>query len=264
VFPLAMEGLIAHYGGALRHRKVIVHYNMLWMSSPKADLSSQKEEAFNHAALVPQAFGQVPCYRADAADRLGAVAERSIDFSAWVRHVDIAYFDQLSVPGWTLEEDGGDPPHYPHAWSSPLASIKMVVPGEPANDPQRGPSSRRHRPWNSSGQAPTRFEWVGLATSLQWKAFQRSIKLLRDRGCDVMVIVGPFNEYMVAEDQRPEFRHMRDGIRDWLESHGVAHIIPETLPSDLYADASHPLTGGYALLASQIWKDPEFRRWLAR
>src|SRR2546426_96721 len=56
LFPLALEGLINYYGTPLQHRKVIVHCNVLWMSSPKADLSSDKEEQFNHAHLVPQFF----------------------------------------------------------------------------------------------------------------------------------------------------------------------------------------------------------------
>jgi hypothetical protein len=42
----------------------------------------------------------------------------------------------------------------------------------------------------------------------------------------------------------------------------VAYLEPETLPSALYADASHPLTDGYALLAHEIDTDPTFRRWL--
>jgi len=30
----------------------------------------------------------------------------------------------------------------------------------------------------------------------------------------------------------------------------------------LYADASHPLTGGYALLAQRICRDEVFRKWM--
>src|SRR2546426_8930691 len=32
LFPLAFEGLIRDYGKPLRHRKVLLHYNVLWMS----------------------------------------------------------------------------------------------------------------------------------------------------------------------------------------------------------------------------------------
>jgi hypothetical protein len=263
VFPLAMEGLIAHYGAALQHRKVIVHCNVLWMSSPKADLSTKEEQTFNHAQLVPQLFTPMPCYRADASARLDAVASTSIGLLGWANHIDSVYYDHLSIPRWTLEEDGSDPPRSPNAWRNPLSRINLKVPGEPENDPLRGPTSPRHRPWNAKGSAPAHFDWVSLDESLQWKAFQRTVGLLRSRGCDVLVILGPFNEHMVAEDQRPTYRKLREGIAAWLASRHVACVVPETLPANLYADASHPLTDGYALLARHIERDPEFQRWLA-
>jgi hypothetical protein len=262
LFPLALEGLIDYYGAALDHRKLIVHCNVLWMSSAKADLSVNKEESFNHPRLVPQFFPRLPCYRADAAERLNAVVERSVGFFGWVGHVEAAYFDQRSIPRWTLEEAAGDPPRYPNAWRNPLAQITLTVPGDPPDDPQRGPSSPRHKPWTAGGAATTYFDWVSLDASLQWRAFQRVIRLLRGRGNEVLVILGPFNEHMVAEEQRGAFRRLRDGIAAWLAANGVAHVTAETLPSQLYADASHPLTDGYALLAKRICRDTAFRQWL--
>jgi hypothetical protein len=133
-----------------------------------------------------------------------------------------------------------------------------------ANDPQRGLRSPRHRPWTASGGQPTHFEWVALDTSMQWAAFQRLVRLLRQRGNDVLVIVGPFNEHMIAPAQRPAFHGLRDGIAAWLASEGVPSIVPPILASLLYADASHPLTEGYAELARQISHDQTFRSWLAR
>src|SRR6266545_1694141 len=115
LFPLAFEGLVQHYGGPLRHRKVIVHCNVLWMSSPKADLSTEKEERFNHAELVPQFLPRIPCYKADLNQRLQVVAERHFTFLKWAAHLQITYFGQKSIPNWTLEDDGGNPPHYPNA-----------------------------------------------------------------------------------------------------------------------------------------------------
>lgn len=260
VFPLAIEGLLSHYGGALRSRKALLQCNMLWMSSPRSDLSSDKEETFNHTSLVPQRFGAVPCYRADAAARLGATVARSVGFFGWVSHLNSRYFGQTSLPRWTLQEDG-DLPAHPNAWRLPGPPLSLY---EPASDPQRGPGSRRHRPWSAGGRSPQSFEWVGLDASLQWAAFRRTVALLRGRGCDVMVVVGPFNEHMVAPEQRPRFRAMRDGIADWLQRSGVAHVVPETLPSALYADASHPLTEGYAELARRLWRDEGFRTWAVR
>jgi hypothetical protein len=142
--------------------------------------------------------------------------------------------------------------------------LELDVPGELENDPQRGLQSPRHRPWTASGGAPTHFEWVALDKSVQWAAFQRLVQVLRQRGNDVLVIVGPFNEHMIAPEQRPTFHGLRDGIAAWLASERVPAIVPPTLASSLYADASHPLTEGYAELARQLSQDQTFRNWLAK
>jgi len=262
LFPLAMEGLVAHYGGALRNRKVILHCNLLWMTSPKADLSSPEEATFNHPRLVPQFFPRLACYRADAAERLSALLEQRVGLLAWGGHLQSAYLGQQSLPQWTLQDDGGTPPNFPNAWRNPLATSNAGPLVEAAADPQRGPNSPRHKPWNAAGAEPAPFEWVPLAASQQWLAFQRVVDLLRARGNDVLVIVGPFNEHMVAPDQRPDYVALRTGVAAWLAVHHVVTLVPDTLPSDLYADASHPLTQGYALLARQVWQQREFGRWL--
>ncbi len=264
LFPLALEGLVENYGGALRNRKIILHCNVLWMSNPKADLHVEKEESFNHSRLVPQFSPRIPCYRADASERLSVIIERNVSFSSWVGHLQNTYYDQRSIPAWTLQDDGGSPPKRPNAWRNPLGQVTMVVPGEGADDPQRGPRSSRHKPWNKEGAEPSRFDWVPLNDSLQWQAFQRVVGLLRSRSNDVLVVVGPFNEHMIAADQRPTYRAMRDGIAAWLTQSHVAYIVPDTLPSELYADASHPLTEGYALLAKHICGQEMFRKWLSR
>jgi hypothetical protein len=101
-----------------------------------------------------------------------------------------------------------------------------------------------------------------LEQSLQWAAFQRLVTLLQSRDNDVLIVVGPFNEHIMAEDNRPAFRRLRDGIGQWLEKNHVAYVMPETLPSALYADASHPLTEGYQLLAGRLYVDATFRKWM--
>jgi len=261
-FPLALEGLITYYGQSLRHRNVILQCNVLWMTSPKADLSTEKEEPFNHSRLVPQFRPRIPCYKADANERLSAVVERQIGFLAWLHHLQNAYFGQKSVLQWTLQDDGGPPPRYPNLWKNPMRQITLIVPSAPPDDPQRGPKSPRHKAWSENGQGSTQFEWVNLDSSLQWQAFQRSIARLRARGNNVLVVLGPFNEHMMAEENRPTYRKIRDGIAAWLAENRIPHIVPETLPSALYADASHPLTEGYALLAKQISANPRFQNWL--
>lgn len=261
LFPLALEGLVEHYGGALRHRKVILHCNLLWMSSPKADLSTKKEERFNHARLVPQFTPRIPCYRADSSERLGIVMERNFPVLSWVNHLQCVSFNQKSIPDWTLEQGTGEPPGHPNAYKNPLAQLTLQVPAAPATDPERGPASVRHKPWSTTGEGSTRFEWVPLDASFQWAAFQRLTRLLRARGNDLLVVVGPFNEHMMAEDNRAAYRQLRDGVASWLRDEKIPAIVPEPLASPLYADASHPLTEGYQVLAKQLRGDPTWQGW---
>jgi len=262
MFPLALEGLVRYYGVPLSHRKVILHCNVLWMTSPKADLSTEKEERFNHADLVPQFSPRIPCYKADLNQRLSAIVERHFIFSKGATHLQMAHFGQKSIVNWTLAEDGSDPPRHPNAYKNPFAQITMTVPTESADDPERGPTSPRHKPWSTSGEGSTRFEWVELDQSLQWAAFQRLVKLLQSRGNDVLVLVGPFNEHILVEENRLTFRRLRNGVVDWLAGNRLQHILPATLPSLLYADASHPLTDGYQILANRLRSDATFQNWL--
>jgi hypothetical protein len=262
LFPLAQEGLIKYYGQSLQHEKILVHFNPLWLTSPKADLSAEKEVPFNHAGLVPQFSPTIPCYRATAEDRLRVMVRRNVPFLQWVGHIEDAYFDQKSIPKWTLADDGGSPPTYPNSYRNPLTQISPTVPPAPADDPDRGLKSPRHKRWSAEGSSQTRFEWVSLGTSLQWRAFQRQIKELRRRGNSVFVVVGPFNEHMIVEENRPTYRKLQNEMAVWLTQNQIPHALPDVLPSELYADASHPLTEGYHLLAQRLYTDPEFQKWI--
>lgn len=264
LFPLAMEGLVEHYAAALERRKVIVHCNLLWMTSPQADLSTPSEQSFNHSRLVAQFSPRIPCYRADAVERLSAMLENRVPFFAWLNHLQNAYYDQKNIPQWTLTEDASDPPRLMNAWRSPLEPLFKGLPGEPNPDPQRGPKSPRHKPWNTGTAEPAAFDWVEPEKSLQWQAFQRLIHRLQKRDNDILVVIGPFNEHMIVGEQKPTFRAWRDTIVDWLAEQKIAVAVPAALPSELYADASHPLTAGYRLLASRLTADPAFGLWLGR
>jgi hypothetical protein len=145
-----------------------------------------------------------------------------------------------------------------------LSQITLQVPSAPVEDPLRGPGSSRHKPWSQTGEGAARFEWVELESSLQWHAFQRVIRTLRDRKNDVLVVLGPFNEHIMAEENRATFRKLRDGAITWFRKDNVPLVVPETLPSLLYADASHPLTEGYELLAKQVFADKNFQEWLQK
>ncbi len=162
LFPLALEGLVRYYGTSLHDRKVIVVCNLLWLSSPEADMQAKKAEIRNHASLVPQFFPRIPSYHADANGRIGAVIERNVGFLGWVDHVQDCYFHQQSILQWTLDEDAERPQFYPNAYKNPLAQITLAVPSGQGDDSDRGEGSPRHSPWTATGGAKTALEWVEL------------------------------------------------------------------------------------------------------
>src|SRR5262249_38367445 len=133
-------------------------------------------------------------------------------------HLRNAYFDQKNILSWTLAEDENRPGYYPNVYRNPLTQITLTVPAGPRDDPDRGPRSKRHKPWSEDGRATTRFDWVELDSSLQWQAFQRLIALLQQRGNEVLVVLGPFNEHMLLEENRSTFRKLRDGIANWFKA----------------------------------------------
>ena len=65
---------------------------------------------------------------------------------------------------------------------------------------------------------------------------------------------------MIVPGQRPIYEAMRDKTKTWLTNNAIGVVVPETLPSELYADASHPLTEGYALLARELLKQAQLSR----
>jgi hypothetical protein len=246
IHPAALLGLVEHYGGAIRGRNVVLHCNLLWISSPRHDLSGDKEFAFNHPALVPQFFPRIPCYRESLSERLGNVIDRQVPLLGWARHVEVAYFDNTDLPQWTIE----------HPKRSPTAAITLKLPS-PDELPSPKPDAR---PWTEQGIGRFNPDWVELDESLQWRFFRETVELLRRRNNRVFVLVGPFNEHMLGEQSCQAYQARKRQVEDWLQENGVPHHVPPPLASPLYADASHPLAEGYATLAGELLDDAEFRK----
>jgi hypothetical protein len=190
------------------------------------------------------------------------VVERQVDFLGWVSHLQNAYFEQHGIPKWTLADDGQEPPNYPNAYKNPWAQVTLTVPSAPTLDPKRGLKSKRHKPWSDENKGSIYFEWVDPGASLQWHAFQRVIGILQKRGNEVLVLVGPFNEHIMAAENQAAYRKIHARLLAWFSDHQIPYVAPEPLPSALYADDSHPLTEGYALLAKQLHENKNFQQWL--
>ena len=248
IHPAAMAGLVRYYGRAVAERRVILHCNPLWMSSKRHDLTSRKEFAFNHPHLVPQFVPRIPCYRESSEARLAVAIGRLLPFAAWAEHVRVAYFDSLDLASWTVG----------HPYACPLEQVTLDLPS-PDEPPSPAPDAR---PWTEKGMRQFGPAWVPLDESLQWASFRATVEVLRRRGCRAFVVVGPFNEHMLTAGSLETYKKRKREAAAWLRAQKVAHAVPEPLPSDLYADASHPLAEGYQLLAERLLAKEEFRAWI--
>jgi len=249
--PLALSGLVKHYAGAISGKNVVLLCNPLWLSSPRADLTDDKLEDFNHPRLVPQdivgySIGkpQIPAYKVEISPRIGVLVEQRVPFNSWTNHLQQAYYDRMDIPSWTLE----------HPYENPL---KQLAQGLPPSD-----NSLRHtpQPWYKSGIAKQDYPWVDLNTSPQWRAFQRVVEVLQQRGNRVLVVVGPFNDHLLTETSLGKYQKVKSTIAAWLAANQVPCLMPEALPSELYGDASHPLAAGYEMLAQQLWGEAFFQQ----
>ena len=244
IHPAAAAGLFEYYGGSIAGKKVVLHCNLLWMSSKRHDLQTDKEFAFNHPLLVPQFRPRIPCYRESLSGRIGACVGREVPFLSWLRHVQIAYFDGSDLPGWMLE--------HPYDCPAKPVNLRLPSPDEPISPPPgTEPWTRRHMP-------RLKADWVELDGSFQWQSFLRTLDLLKGRGNEVFVVVGPFNEPMLADASRDVYKLRKQEVHEQLAARQIPHVVAAPLPSELYADASHPLADGYALMALQLSADPAF------
>jgi hypothetical protein len=237
--PAVLAGLLEHYAAGVSRKNVIIQWNPLWLTSARNDLQVEGDYPFNHPRLLPPFVSGIPAQpKEDYSTRLGIMVEQRLPFSSWTSHLQQAYFEQKDIPSWTLE----------HPYDHPLDNIKS---GLPPSD-----NRLRHEPvsWIARGIKQQDFAWVDVETSIQWHWFRRAVEILERRGNHVFVLVGPFNEHMLTAANLPEYHKVKGAVEAWLRDNGVPCLAPAPLPSELYADASHPLAEGYALLADGLLK----------
>jgi hypothetical protein len=265
IHPVAMEGLIKYYGKPFKNKKLIVHCNMLWMTSPTADLQFSPEELelktknpkawnrqkearlrrFNHPKLAAQFISYVPRNEADFTTRVEYAVGRHFPFYAWVTHIRCVYFEGKDILSWISL----------HPYENPFKRLSKSLPS-PDEEPIPPPDKR---PWTERG---LEFNpcWVPLSSSYQWRSFRRTLELLERRGNTLFVVIGPMNEHMFSGTALDTYRAMKKEIEQWLASRGIPYFSPSVLPSNLYADASHPLSEGYRIIAKELFENPQFRK----
>jgi hypothetical protein len=252
--PTALLGLIDYYGRDISHQKVLLHCNLLWTGSKRSDLQEKKESSLNHPALIPQFFPKVPCYRETFNGKLGNVVGRYVPVFGLARHLQLTYFSNadektFDLPSWTLA----------HPYGNPWAAITLTLPS-PLEMPQPPPDTR---PWAISNPERVDFPWVDLESSIQWASFQQTVELLQSRGNKVFVVVGPFNEHKLTDKSRETYRKRLGQAESWLAEQKIPYCMATLLPSEEYADGSHPLADGYARLARQVSEDKQFAAFMA-
>lgn len=243
--PVANYGLIDRYGKELRNRNVLIQFNPLWLSTPREDLSTVTLTAINHPKLLPQWSDRMPADDSPKfEDRLSVSLKRNFEIYGWVTHMQNVCFDQNDVPAWTVE--------HPYA----LPSMK-AFPDLPDDK-----NAAEAKPWTAKKAVkPVDFPFVPLDQSNQWRYFQKLVELLQARGNRVYVLVGPYNEHMIKGDAVDVYqKQIKPGIEAWLKEKKLPYLIPEALPTDLYADSSHPMLNGYGLIADKLVADPAFQK----
>jgi hypothetical protein len=235
--PMALLGLIKHYGKAIKGEKVILHMNLLWLSSQEADLQAEKEFPFNHSRLVPQFKPRIPCYVETASNKIGIELERYSPIMQLIRHLQVKYFDNMNLSLWTVE----------NPYANPLSRISI----NPQRQDEERDSDSLFR--TTKDKAQQSLPWVDFETSLQWWAFQHLLELLESRNNDVFVVVGPLNEHVLSPDSIQKYRELLIKTEDCLKEMENPYSLLPLLPKDLYVDTSHPWPQGYSLLAEHIW-----------
>ena len=218
IHPVALAGLVRYYGGAIRDKRVIVNCNLLWISSPRHDLSTEKEAVFNHPALVPQFRPWIPCYRASASRKAGRRRQPS--------RCDISAGQTMSGSPISVAMT------WPHGPSSIPTTIRLRQVTLELPSPDQPPSPEPDaRPWTEKGLRRVTPDWVPLEESLQWRFFRQTIQLLQQRGNRVFVLIGPLNEHMLTETGLAEYTQLKEQAAAWHAQQGIPHFAPARCPA---------------------------------
>ncbi len=77
----------------------------------------------------------------------------------------------------------------------------------------------------------------------------------------LLVVIGPFNEHLLIGQSVDTFAKIKQEMQAELAAQQIACVVPPVLPTEVYADASHPLAAGYERLSRQLLADPAFGTW---
>jgi len=231
IYPIAMNGLIRNFS-MLKDKKIIVGFNLLWISSPKHDLSGEPEHNINHKKILPQFYRGIPSYKPDIEDRLTAIISISAPL-LWIEHIKMNYFKEKNFYAWTIENPHNNIMNYFSGNSNGI-----YIPPEPMRLTQANKQN---------------IEWVEIEKSIQWKYLLKTISYLKKNGNDIIVLITPFNTYMLTDQSRDKYYSIISDIRKELSGTDINFIIPEIQEKNFFADSSHFTAEGYRAIATEIY-----------
>ncbi|HNX23189.1 MAG TPA: hypothetical protein PKG60_04025 [Spirochaetota bacterium] len=237
IHPAAMNGLMNIYTADFKNRKIIAGVNLLWMSSPRHDLTGPVNSEINHKTLLPQIYPEIPSYKPAFEERVSSLITRAIPFFSWIDHIRLTHFAEKSFYLWTMEN--------PHRslleYFSHKEETYMIPDGmQPAKMQEQN------------------IDWVTTDKSLQWKFMVDTLLSLKKQGNEVAALITPFNTYMMTEKSRKEYFSILAEMEWILRENGITPVIPLILDKKYFADSSHPTAEGYKLIAEDLMKNREF------
>ncbi len=243
----AMEGLFRYYGRHIRHANVILQFNPLWMSSPWRDM--REDWVFHHPRLVRPFDRRIHYYRG-LGERLGYLLEHCLRLPPFVRHLMVNCFENKSIAVWLLD----------HPRQLPTGAITFK--GAPVMKEKQGLGT----PWSSrDGAGKIDDPFLSPDRSVEWECYRGALRLLKEKGNRVFVLLGPYNTYNLTDKSRARFFAMMASVKKKLDELGYPYFdsTRDLLPSREYADKSHVLRNGHVLLARAMTQDARFRQWVA-
>lgn len=239
--PAALTGFLAHHCAPLRDRPLLLVFNSLWMSGPRADLrdAPTAEEVangvgINHPALVPQFFPATfrlalpPRPTPGRAGSLFAFADgwfgESVYVATFLSKLDgrldnvvaracpmrlVAEHLRIKARQGPSPEPAGARGPIPSIPPNPLAAFALRV-SQPADAPHGPPFS-----WVDQGipENGMDLDWpVAPDDSFQVRCFDRVLRLARARGNRVYVLMTPFNPYILTGESRRRYDALAAGL----------------------------------------------------
>lgn len=236
---VALEGLLENYAKSIKNKTVILHYNPLWMNSRDYDLSGEKPMRIHHPRLIPQFIDKPASYDEDITARMDAVKEKNFAFFSLLNHIRLAFFDNEDFREWMVE----------NPYANPLKEL-----GKKLEITEKEKTANSNDDWSKKGITPQNWDWIPPEKSRQWKALTEIINILQRNNNKVLVMLGPINPYILTPESLSKYRKLQNEMKDFLDKKNVASYIVPDMPSETYADASHPLEKGYQIIADKLYE----------